>query len=109
MNQLFGQNMTRLPPHDGTPSMNSSDSIITFCIAVWVACVLFAVYILHIPSAWRPVGYIRDHAYSVKSVLYERIAGGRREWRYTAGDHIYYPTEGDILYLATDMLGAPLT
>jgi hypothetical protein len=39
--------------------------------------------------------------------LYERTAYGRREWRYTVGEHNVYPSD-NILYLATDIHGNPL-
>jgi hypothetical protein len=85
--------------------MNSEEALSAFFIGVWIACVICAVYILHIPSAWRHVGYIHYHGDQQR--LYERTAYGRREWRYTLGEHNVYPSD-NILYLATDIHGNPL-
>jgi len=31
----------------------------TFLVGVWIACVIYVVYILHLPSDWQQIGYIR--------------------------------------------------
>lgn len=85
--------------------MNSEEAMSTFLVAVWIVCVIYTVYILHMPSTWRHIGYIRYDG--TQQRLYERIAYGRREWRYSVGEHNVYTTD-DILYLATDKYGVPL-
>jgi len=84
--------------------MNSEDALTTFLVGIWIVGILCVTYSI-LPSPWRHVGYIRYHGDQQR--LYERIAYGRREWRYTVDEHNVYPSS-DILYIATDIHGGPL-